>query len=99
MLKKYGTNKSSFYIFSKKYGLNIRNSNMSVISSKIEILFNQRLRNKITGRQLFEYTKSNIAFLKTIKSYRGLRHKNKYPVRGQRTHTNATKKNFKFPQV
>lgn len=99
MLKRYGTNKNSFYIFSKKYGLNIRNSNISVISSKTISLFNQSLRSKITGRQLFEYTKLNIAFLKTIKSYRGLRHKNRYPVRGQRTHTNATKKNFKFPQI
>lgn len=31
----------------------------------------------------------NIKRLMDLKSYRGLRHRNKLPVRGQRTHTNA----------
>lgn len=39
--------------------------------------------------------RDSIMFLKDHKTYRGVRHKLKYPVRGQRTHTNAktTKKN------
>lgn len=40
----------------------------------------------------------NIQFLKEIRSYRGVRHKARLPVRGQRTHTNAktTKKKENF---
>lgn len=40
----------------------------------------------------------NIQFLKEIRSYRGVRHKARLPVRGQRTHTNAktTKKKKTF---
>ncbi len=40
---------------------------------------------------------ANIQFLKEIRSYRGIRHKIRLPVRGQRTHTNAkTTKKKKF---
>lgn len=39
----------------------------------------------------------NIKRLLDIKCYKGLRHKKKLPVRGQRTHTNArTNKHLKF---
>ena len=34
-------------------------------------------------------TAMNIKRLMDLKSYRGLRHRNQLPVRGQRTHTNA----------
>lgn len=37
----------------------------------------------------------NIAHLKKIKSYRGLRHFQNLPVRGQRTHTNACTQKMK----
>jgi small subunit ribosomal protein S13 len=43
---------------------------------------------KITG-DLRKYILLNIKRYIEIKSYRGLRHKLSYPVRGQRTHTNA----------
>ena len=33
--------------------------------------------------------KENIFFLTKIRTFKGLRHKLGYPVRGQRTHTNA----------
>lgn len=36
-----------------------------------------------------ELTMANISFLIRNKVYRGTRHKLGYPVRGQRTHTNA----------
>jgi ribosomal protein S13 len=43
------------------------------------------------------YTKSSPRqFLSKIKTYKGVRHKLGYPVRGQRTHTNAKTKKFKF---
>lgn len=47
------------------------------------------------GKFLKENIKKNIDFLIELKSYKGTRHKLKYPVRGQRTHTNA-KTRIKF---
>ena len=38
---------------------------------------------------LFRFRKERIDELVSIKSYRGLRHRQGLPVRGQRTHTNA----------
>ena len=43
---------------------------------------------KIEG-ELRQVIKQNIARLKDIKSYRGIRHMRKLPVRGQRTKTNS----------
>ena len=39
--------------------------------------------------QLRRQTQQNIARLKDINCYRGIRHRKGLPVRGQRTHTNA----------
>ena len=36
-----------------------------------------------------KFIKENIFFLTKIRTFKGLRHKLGYPVRGQRTHTNA----------
>lgn len=41
------------------------------------------------GSRLRQNTKSSIQNLVKIRSYRGSRHKNKLPVRGQRTSSNA----------
>jgi small subunit ribosomal protein S13 len=46
-------------------------------------------RNYLVGGQLRRETSQNIARLKEIACYRGLRHKKNLPVRGQRTRTNA----------
>lgn len=99
MLKKYGSNKSSLRVFSREYGLNLKIKNLKFLPNKFNSFFSFFSKDKVVGRQLFDYNKSNISFLKSIKSYKGIRHKNRYPVRGQRTHTNATKKNFKFPKI
>ena len=41
--------------------------------------------------------KNRLSFLRSIKSYRGLRNWHGLPVRGQRTHTNSkTKKKFRY---
>jgi ribosomal protein S13 len=37
----------------------------------------------------YQEVQENINLLKEIRSYRGVRHRAKLPVRGQRTHTNA----------
>ncbi len=46
-------------------------------------------RNYLVGGQLRREMSQNIARLKEIACYKGLRHKKNLPVRGQRTRTNA----------
>jgi len=46
-------------------------------------------RNYIVGGQLRRQTAQNIARLKDINCYRGIRHKKGLPVRGQNTQSNA----------
>ena len=49
------------------------------------------------NKNLKESKKEFLSFLIKLNSYKGIRHKLKYPARGQRTHTNAkTKKKFKI---
>jgi len=69
----------------KKFGLNIRNKNL-FLNKDARLLFKNNLENNLDNSI---NKQSNIVFLKEINSYRGHRHKNKLPVRGQRTHTNA----------
>lgn len=45
--------------------------------------------NYVVRQELISETRENIQRLVRIKSYRGLRHLENLPVRGQRTHTNA----------
>nr|YP_009579054.1 ribosomal protein S13 [Vischeria stellata]QBK36843.1 ribosomal protein S13 [Vischeria stellata] len=55
----------------------------------------EKLRIKIKG-ELKRWLKLKIDNLSYLKTYRGSRHRQNLPVRGQRTHTNArTAKNFK----
>ena len=50
----------------------------------------------LIGKYLKEKTKKSINFFYNIRSCKGIRHKKRYPIRGQRTHTNAkTKKRLK----
>ena len=58
---------------------------------------NSLLDNEYTVEgQLRRSTQENIGRLKSIQSYRGLRHRRSLPVRGQRTRTNArTRKGVK----
>jgi small subunit ribosomal protein S13 len=58
---------------------------------------NSLLDNEYTVEgQLRRQTQENISRLKSIQSYRGLRHRKSLPVRGQRTRTNArTRKGVK----
>lgn len=92
--KQYGIGISRETIFKKKYGINQR-VKLSFLETKFKNSFKRINRNILTERKLFDNINSNINFFKNIKCYRGIRHRNNYPVRGQRTHTNATKKIFK----
>ena len=50
------------------------------IKTNVKILLDKKLKNSI---------KDNIDFIKTTRTYKGIRHLNNLPVRGQRTRTNA----------
>jgi len=64
---------------------NIKNINNRQLYNIRKIIKNKY---KITG-DLRKFISINIKRYIEIKSYHGLRHKLSYPVRGQRTHTNA----------
>lgn len=75
------------------------NANIRFYKSKLTQI--PRIRKYITtnykvGSFSQKETRENIKGFLKIRSYRGIRHKNSLPVRGQRTHTNAqTQKKFK----
>jgi len=71
-----------------KIGLNKRSSPLS-LNGKQKLLVNRHKKLLNTGKSLSTFIRESINFKQKIKSYRGIRHKRKYPVRGQRTHTNA----------
>ena len=82
----YGVYKSLNLKLKKQIGLILR-----LISSfnkkQHKVLFKNSMKeikiiNKFKIKEIIE-------FLKKIKTYKGIRHKLKYPCRGQRTHTNA----------
>lgn len=83
--------------FSKKVGVNI-NKNLKNLKSSLLKGFDHYLFLCKKNRWSLDSTKENILFLKTIRSYKGSRHWNNYPARGQRTHTNASKK-FKHTKI
>jgi small subunit ribosomal protein S13 len=72
----------------KIFGLNIRKaprkSKLKIKDQIKKILFLNRI-----GKVLKNKIKKTIQFYIDLKSYKGFRHKFKYPVRGQRTKTNA----------
>jgi len=93
--KKYGLGLSTELNFRKSFGINLKNKE-SFLKNNIKTAFNKVTFNILKEKKLFKRIKQNIDFQKyKIKSYIGTRHRRNYPVRGQRTHTNATRKVFK----
>ena len=86
--KNYGVGFGKTKQFVNHYGLNPRTN-----SKHIKKIYADDIKKVITTstteRVLKNYIKSHITFLVENKTYRGVRHKLKYPVRGQRTRTNA----------
>lgn len=59
----------------------------------------KRIKLKLLGKPLKKYIQGRIKFYFDIRSWKGLRHYQNYPIRGQRTHTNArTKKKLMSPK-
>ena len=89
-LIEYGIGKKTISNISKKFGINNRLNFLKLKKKHYSNTENFLKKIKyIKGRKLKENIKRNIDFVINFKNYRGIRHKFKYPVRGQRTHTNA----------
>jgi small subunit ribosomal protein S13 len=96
IIETFGINRKTTLDSFKKNGFNIKKS-IKFLNSKQRVEINKSVGKNNTGKKLSASIKENLEFLSRIKTYRGLRHKFKYPSRGQRTHTNAkTKQKFKF---
>jgi small subunit ribosomal protein S13 len=95
-LRKFGVNFKTLFKLYLRYGLNNRLNNNLNFKKKHISSFNTQIKTKLTGKNLKLKIRKNIDFYKRIKNVKGLRHKMNYPVRGQRTHTNAkTRKKIK----
>lgn len=70
-------------------GVNTKRPNEFNLPYNGVIRLKKYLRIKKTAALLQIVIKKRINNFILIRSYKGLRHKNGYPVRGQRTHTNA----------
>ena len=88
LLENFGINKKQIKKLFNNCGLNTRIS-VNEIKNKQSREINKNLKKIKFVKILKEYIKTTILFLSKIKCYKGIRHRLKYPVRGQRTHTNA----------
>ncbi len=96
IVKTFGINRKTTLNLFKKSGFNVK-QNIKFLNSKQQLEIDKNIKKYPSGKKLYVGIKENLNFLFKIKSYRGLRHKFKYPSRGQRTHTNAkTKQKFKL---
>eukprot|EP00128_Syssomonas_multiformis_P002706 Colp12_sorted_trinity150504_noHs@10899 len=89
--KKYGIGQTTELKFKGKFGINLK-LKTTYLNSNIKTTFNRLNKNRLTEKKLFENIKKNIKYYKNNKCFRGVRHIKGLPVRGQRTHTNATPK-------
>ena len=96
--KEFGINNNIQKKICDKIGINNKKNFLKLKSNllvKTETFLKKQQISK--GKILKESIKKNIEFLIELKNYKGIRHKLKYPVRGQRTHTNAqTRIKFKI---
>lgn len=96
MLFNFGINKNLNIQAFKNLGLNIKTYKLK-LNNKYKKYIQKFFQKKIFGKRLKQKTKNYIDFIIKNRTYKGMRHKNKYPARGQRTHTNAkTKKKIKL---
>jgi len=83
-----GLGKTTVLTFKKQTGIN-PNLEVAYVKNKFVRKFCYQTNKVLTNRKLNQFKNDCIKFLVDIKSYRGIRHKLNYPVRGQRTHTNG----------
>jgi len=86
--KNFGIGDSKITAIINHCGLNPKMSSKHLKKKHIEET-NKITQNFKLERNLKNEIKGRISFLLENKTYKGVRHKLKYPVRGQRTRTNA----------
>lgn len=89
--KSFGYGKSLESNLSKFLGLNTRLSLKRLRSYHVNDL-EKKTRPIPFGLKVRDFIRDSIRFQINIKNFKGMRHKQKYPARGQRTHTNAKTK-------
>ena len=103
LIKVYGLNKNKLFFFKKKCCLNqkhkffLKSLNLDFLISCIQVNFNLKKFNFGLGLKQEVYL--NIKKEIDLNSYKGFRHRDCFPVRGQRTRNNAQtckRINFKF---
>lgn len=94
-INNFGVGKNVIFNLLEYAGLNKRNIPKSLkLKQKSDL--EKKLKSFKHGKKLKDNVKETIGFLSKIKTYKGVRHKLGYPVRGQRTHTNAKTKKSKL---
>ena len=96
LIQNYGVNKKISSLICNHLGYNL-NARLEMLTqndmNQIEYFLEQHF---LINFELKQEIKSNIMSLKELKSFKGRRHIFNFPVRGQRTRTNAkTRKNKK----
>lgn len=89
--KKYGVGQTTELKFKTQFGINL-NLKKSFLNSNVKTVFNRLNKGRLIEKKLFTNIKKNIQYYQNNKCFRGIRHIKGLPVRGQRTHTNATPK-------
>jgi len=92
----YGIGNSTIFSIYNKYGLNNKTKKLKTKSVTFQKIIN--LANKLTLKNTLRNKQIEIRkfTVKRLKNYKGVRHLLRYPVRGQRTHTNGkTRKKLK----
>lgn len=86
----YGVGESSAKLSLKMYGImeNARGKDLRRLH-RLQLRTNFETFPRLCGDDLKQVYRANCKRLIDIQSYKGRRHKYGYPVRGQRTHTNA----------
>ncbi len=84
-----GIGLNSLHSIRSLFGINLKNRMQFNLSYNSLLRIKKYLRVKKTASLLHTVIKKRILSHISIKSYKGLRYKNGYPVHGQRTHTNA----------
>jgi ribosomal protein S13 len=91
----FGVGQKVFLSLLKKFGVNRKGRN--IIKTHILNLMDKIVFKLTLGKNLINKLALNRKYtVNIVKNYKGLRHMNRYPARGQRTRTNSnTRKKFK----
>lgn len=100
VINKTGLGFTSFKKVYNKIGLNSKRNNIA-IKFKHQKKLNKFFQTVSYSQTLKSKMKRSVGFYLKIRNYRGIRHLYNFPVRGQRTHTNAKtrKKHEKKNQI